>query len=92
MLRAPDGVVHYDITDQSDQWDYNPLTGNWTPGPNQERDNLEEHNDFDSDPLLGTWDDTLMPATQCGHVTPRDSATRFQLQDLCIPVGSKGGN
>jgi hypothetical protein len=88
MLRPPDGAVLYDITDQSDQWDYNAFTGEWTSGPNQEPDNLEAHNDFDS---VG-WTDTLMPATQCGHVTPVDAATRFQPLDLCVPVGSKGGN
>lgn len=34
----------------------------------------------------------LTPATQCGHVAPIDAATRFQKQDLCVPVGAKGGN
>lgn len=47
-----------------------------------------EHNDFD--PVF--WADTLMPATQCGHVTPEDAATTFTEQDLCQPVGSTGGN
>jgi hypothetical protein len=88
MLREPVGIVHYDITDQSDQWSYNATTGNWSPESNQTPDNLEEHNDFDT---VG-WADTLLPATQCGHVTPADADTRFEKQDLCTPVGSKGGN
>ena len=47
-----------------------------------------EHNDFD---IFG-WADVLMPATQCGHVAPQGAATRFQPQDLCLPVGTAGGN
>ena len=86
--RPPDGGVHYDITDVADFYSYNEFTGNWTQGPNEYPDNLEEHNDFDD----WGWEDTLMPATQCGHVTPVNGNTRFQLEDLCIPVGSKGGN
>jgi hypothetical protein len=81
-------TVHYDITDQSDVWNYNPVFGTWTPETDSEPDNLEEHNDFD---LVG-WADVLMPATQCGYRTPEDAATRFQRQNLCVPVGSKGGN
>ena len=38
------------------------------------------------------WADTLMPATQCGHTTSADADTRFEKQDLCEPVGHKGGN
>ncbi len=82
------GQVHYDITSQSDLFDYDPVLGLWELGGNGLPGNLEEHNDFDS---VG-WADTLQPATQCGHVTPEDADTRFQKQDLCIPVGSKGGN
>ena len=52
-------------------------------------DNLEEHNDFDG---IGNWDDTLMPATQCGHMTPVLAETKFQPRNLCVPVGSTGGN
>jgi hypothetical protein len=51
-------------------------------------DNLEEHNDFDS----SYWADTLMPATQCGYTTPEDSITTFTKQNLCVPIGYKGGN
>ena len=49
---------------------------------------LTEHNVF------GTviWDDTLQPATQCGHKRPRNAATTFRKQNLCIPVGDTGGN
>ncbi len=86
--RPPDGGSHHDITDLTDLWSYNETTGNWTQAPNGEPDNLEAHNDFDN----GFWLDTLMPATQCGHVTPQDASTRFQPLDLCIPVGTKGGN
>lgn len=79
---------NYDISDQSDSLSYNPVTGNWSPGSNDAKDNLEEHNDFDD---FG-WADTLMPATQCGHTTPVDADTTFETQDLCVPIGHKGGN
>lgn len=89
MVRVPDGgAVHYDITDQTDEWTYYPSIGSWSHNSNGKPDNLEEHNDFD----IGWWWDVLMPATQCGHVTPEDADTKFGKQDLCIPVGSKGGN
>jgi len=89
MVRKPDNyTVHYDITDPTDQWAYHETMGTWTHAPNTWPDNLEEHNDFDSP----DWADTLMPATQCGHVAPSDASTRFRRQDLCVPVGSKGGN
>jgi hypothetical protein len=89
MVRTPDGgVVHYDISDVTDEWSYHETTGGWDHEPNGWPDNLEEHNDFDSP----DWADTLMPATQCAHVTPEDADTKFQQQNLCIPVGSEGGN
>ncbi|MGB2987937.1 MAG: hypothetical protein WBE26_18870, partial [Phycisphaerae bacterium] len=91
MVRTPDGgIVHYDITEYSDEWTYHEVMGGWDHAPNGLPDNLEEHNDFDSFPF--DWMDTLQPATQCGHEPPVDADTKFQQQDLCIPVGSKGGN
>jgi hypothetical protein len=90
MERDPDGhTVHYDIHDQTNTWDYNASLGTWSAGANGAPDNLEEHNDFDA---IGDWDDTLQPATQCGHVTPEEADTEFEQQDLCVPVGSTGGN
>ena len=86
-------VVHYDISEQSDFCDYNPILGTWKFTSNGENDNQEEHNDFDFTVwFIGDWDDTLMPATQAGYVTPDNADTRFQPQDLCIPVGTKAGN
>ncbi|MDD2356234.1 MAG: hypothetical protein PHS72_09290, partial [Lachnospiraceae bacterium] len=94
MKRIPDSsTVHYNICDQADNWDYNPVTGTWASGSNNECDNQEEHNDFDFTVwFVGDWDDTLMPATQAGYVTPDSASTNFSSQDLCLPIGSKGGN
>lgn len=94
MERTPDSsTVHYDISDQSDNWNYNPVLGTWSNSSNNERDNQEEHNDFDFTLwFVGDWDDTLMPATQAGYVTPDNGDTKFSSQDLCKPVGSTGGN
>ncbi len=94
MKRIPDSsTVHYNICDQVDNWDYNPVTGTWASGSNNECDNQEEHNDFDFTVwFVGDWDDTLMPATQAGYVTPDSASTNFSSQDLCLPIGSKGGN
>ena len=90
MVRTPDNnTVHYDITYINDEWTYHPVSGEWDHVSNTLPDNLEEHNDYDGGPW---WKDTLMPATQCGHVAPEDADTRFEQHDLCIPVGSKGGN
>jgi hypothetical protein len=89
MLRRPDGVVplvHHDISEIGDVWIYDEKT--WEVGVNQKLDNLEEHNDFD----YGDFSQTLMPATQCGQTMPVNAATLFQRDDLCQPVGSKGGN
>ena len=89
MVRKPDNnSVHYDITDISDFWSYHETMGTWGHAPNGWPDALEEHNDFDSP----DWADTLMPATQCGHVAPQDADTRFEQEDLCVPIGSKGGS
>jgi hypothetical protein len=56
----------------------------------------DEHNDFDYPAMFpddySFWCDTLMPATQCGHATPVDAATTFSKQNLCYPIGHKGGN
>jgi|GEM_PF-3392055 len=91
MVRTPDSaIVHYDITEYTDEWEYHPVGGGWDHEANGLPDNLEEHNDFDSIP--GDWKDTLQPATQSGHEPPVDADTKFQQQNLCIPVGSKGGN
>lgn len=90
MVRKEDNnIVHYDITDRTDNWTYDDFWGTWTAGANQQWDALEEHNDFDA---VGDWDDTLQPATQCAHRTSEDADTRFGPQELCVPVGSKGGN
>ena len=86
MLRVPDGLVHYDISDTADFWIYDERT--WASGSNAKPDNLEEHNEFD----VLNWDDTLQPATQCSHTPPVNAATKFQQQDLCMPIGSMGGN
>ena len=54
-------------------------------------DYQEEHDNFD----WIWWKDRLMPATQCAHEHDRqgiDWQTTFSKQDLCSPVGSKGGN
>jgi hypothetical protein len=91
---------HYDCTEQGDVYDFQNAAGfgkayfdHW----DGERDTLEEHNDFD----LITWGDTLMPATQCGKVActvVADGATvdvhrtALDREDLCSPVGSRGGN
>ena len=89
MMRTPDGgIIHYNIADQGDLWNYNPDYGTWTFGADGEKDSLEEHNDFDD---FG-WYDTFMPTTQCGHVLLEDASTTFVPQNLCVPVGSKGGN
>ncbi|MGI6497155.1 MAG: hypothetical protein ACOX5G_13975 [Kiritimatiellia bacterium] len=85
---ADSHTVHYPINDQADNWSYNATWGTWTVGANNRPDNLEEHNDFGA---IG-WDDTFMPATQCGNVAPVEADTRFQAQNLCQPVGSTGGN
>lgn len=94
MERTPDSsTVHYDTCDQCDNWNYNPVLGTWSNSSNNERDNQEEHNDFDfTMGGVGNWDDTLMPATQAGYVTPDNGDTKFSSQDLCKPVGSTGGN
>ena len=90
MERDPDShTVHYDIDDQTDTWNYNAVLGTWSAGANSEPDNLEEHNDFDS---VGDWDDTLQPATQCGHVALEEADTQLEQQNLCQPMGSTGGN
>lgn len=50
-----------------------------------------EHDDFDAI----WWKDTLMPATQCGHENTYKGTvwdTTFTKQDLCQPIGHKGGN
>ena len=88
MRRDPNGTYNYSIVDTTDNWNYNPQTRGWVAESNDELDNLEEHNDFDD---IG-WADTLMPATQCGHVTLLSAATRFTQQNLCRPIGSTGGN
>lgn len=89
MQRDPDNhAVHYDVSDQADNWNYNAVLGTWANRRNNRPDNLEEHNDFDS---VG-WEGTLMPATQCGNVAPVEAATQFRRQNLCQPIGSTGGN
>ncbi len=87
MERVPEGnKINYDIADQTDNWTYK--NHRWWPRSNKWPDNLEEHNDFDG----RGWEDTLMPATQCGKVKPVNAATKLTKQDLCSPIGSKGGN
>jgi len=85
---AENHTVHYPINAQDDNWTYNATFGTWTEKSNNMPDNLEEHNDFDN----AGWTDTLMPATQCGNVTPVEADTCLRKQDLCQPKGSKGGN
>jgi len=85
-------VVHYDVTDQSDNWEYGDITGGYEAGANELPDNLEEHNDYDTGIFYGFWNDTLQPSTQCGWTTPERADTKFTKQNLCIPVGAKGGN
>jgi hypothetical protein len=87
--RGGDDTYNYSIADQADQWSYNDTTGTWTHQANQMPDNLEEHNDYDQ---LGDWDDTFMPATQAGYVAPENARTQFARQNLCVPIGSTGGN
>jgi len=48
----------------------------------------EDHGDFGN----LWWANTLVPATQCGHVAPVDAVTTFVRQNLCTPIGSRGGN
>ena len=86
-----DTGCHFNISDTSDIWTYYPVWGTWAAGSNSLFDNLEEHNDCD---LLygGDWQDTLWPATQCGHVISTSHCTCFIKQDICKPIGSKGGN
>ncbi len=87
-LRIPDNNTYrFDITAAGDAWTYNGLQ-TWVAGANEIPDNLEEHNEF----LLASWEFTLMPAIQCGHVAPEGAITRFTMQDLCQPVGTRGGN
>jgi len=86
---ADNHTVHYPINDQTDNWDYNAVLGTWSAGANSVPDNIEEHNDYDA---IGDWDDTLMPATQCGHVALEEADTQLEEQNLCQPVGSTGGN
>jgi hypothetical protein len=89
MRRDFNGISYnYDITDQSDILSYNGLLGTWSAGSNNAKDNLEEHNDFDAT----FWADTLMPATQCGKTLPVNAVTTFSKQNLCCPIGHKGGN
>ena len=89
MKRDYGGISYnYDISDLSDSLSYDAFWGTWSAGSNNAIDNLEEHNDYDDN----GWSDTLMPATQCGHTTPVDSDTKFSKQDLCYPIGHKGGN
>ncbi|MBN2024187.1 MAG: hypothetical protein JW809_15495 [Pirellulales bacterium] len=88
LARGGDNTYNYDIASQAEVWTYNATTNRWTRNPNSLPDNLEEHNDWDN----AFWADTLMPATQCGHVTPQDAATQFSTQNLCRPVGTTGGN
>ncbi|MDD5327669.1 MAG: hypothetical protein PHY02_07640 [Phycisphaerae bacterium] len=91
MERSYEGTSYnYDISDQTDILSYNGFSGTWSAGSNDAKDNLEEHDDFDG--TVGDWYDTLMPATQCGKVTPVEAMTRFSKQDLCQPIGNKGGN
>lgn len=63
-----------------------------SPGYDIENDYFQEqHNNFD---LVG-WKDTLMPATQCGYEDScrgSDWQTTFEPQNLCVPIGSTGGN
>jgi len=40
----------------------------------------------------GYGGDTLMSATQCGHVAPVNTQARMARQDLRAPTGSTGGN
>ena len=50
-----------------------------------------EHNNYDW--IL--WKDRLMPATQCGYESTYKGTswnTTFDRQNLCLPVGTKGGN
>jgi hypothetical protein len=89
MRRDYEGISYnYDIADQLDLLTYDAVLGTWSAGSNYAKDNLEEHNDYDE---IG-WADTLMPATQCGIVEPVNADTEFYQQDLCQPVGHKGGN
>jgi len=81
-------TYNYDICSQNDVLTYSALTRTWWSGSNTAKDNLEEHNDFDSI----FWEYTLMPATQCGYTTPQNSHTKFSAEDLCKPIGHKGGN
>jgi hypothetical protein len=87
-MRRSDGTYNFNISDTTDNWTYYESTGIWVEGGNGLPDNLEEHNDWDN----AGWYDTLMPATQCGHVAPVDAETRFTRQNLCGPFGSTGGN
>ncbi len=80
---------NYDISDWIDILEYDNHV--WQSGANNKNDNLEEHNDFDVGDE-NDWNDTLQPATQCGYVTPVDAKTKFSRQDLCQPIGHKGGN
>ncbi|MBA7492701.1 hypothetical protein ES702_03251 [subsurface metagenome] len=87
MERKPDNnKVHYDITDQTDDWTFHNFK--WWQRSNKNPDNLEEHNQFSFSQL----ERVLVPATQCGHLKPVNAATKFIKQDLCVPIGSKGGN
>jgi len=50
-----------------------------------------EHNNYDAI----WWKDTLMPATQCGYESSQRGTawnTTFAKQDLCAPIGTKGGH
>ena len=50
---------------------------------------MEEHNiPFG----IADWQKLFFPATQCGYTSLIDAITDFGTQDLCLPVGSKGGN
>ena len=82
-------TFNHDISDQADSLSYDPIFGVWLGWSNDAKDNLEEHNDFDA---IGDWDDTLLPATQCGKVTPDNADTSFVKLNLCYPIGNKGGN
>ncbi len=87
-LRIPDNnTYHFDITAAGDAWTYNGVQ-TWVAGANGIGDNLEEHNEF----LEQMWEFTLMPATQCRHVPPEGAETTFTIQNLCQPVGTRGGN
>ena len=87
-MRRSDGTYNFNIASTTDNWTYYETTNIWVAGGNGLPDNLEEHNDWDN----AFWRDTLMPATQCGHVTLQNAITRFTAQNLCVPIGSTGGN